>query len=92
MNHQPVISRPVRSGPSAPPALATPAQMAIALGRSRGEKTLVVMDSVAGMMKPAPSPMSARDTSSTAALVAMPPSNAAPVKITRPNSRAPLRP
>ena len=53
-------SRPLTIGPMAPPAPANPAQMAMARGRSAGEKTLARMDSVDGITNAAPAPMSAR--------------------------------
>ena len=49
-------------GPIAPPAPANPAHIAIALKRSRGGKTTLMIESVAGMMNAAPLPMMARPT------------------------------
>ena len=48
------------SGPSTPARPAVPAQMPIALPRSSGGNTLVMIDSVAGMMNAPPMPMNAR--------------------------------
>ena len=48
------------SGPSTPARPAVPAQTPIALPRSRAGKTLVMIDSVAGMMNAPPMPMNAR--------------------------------
>ena len=59
--HQKCSSRsPEVTGPIAAPAPEMPAQMAIALARSRPGKTLVRIDSVEGMMNAAPTPMIAR--------------------------------
>ena len=44
-------------GPSATPTPAVAVQMAIAFGRSSAGNTLVMIDSVAGMMSAAPTPM-----------------------------------
>ena len=72
---------------------ATPDQIPIAIARSRGTvKTLVMIDSVAGMMSAAPRPITARAPTSWLT----PLENAAAVdatpKITRPTVSAPLRP
>ena len=53
-------SRPDAIGPIAAPAPEMPAQMAIALARSRAGNTLVRIDSVDGMTNAAPTPMIAR--------------------------------
>ena len=59
--HQKCSSRkPEATGPMAAPPPAMPAQTAMALGRSSGGKTLVRMDSVAGMTKAAARPITAR--------------------------------
>ena len=47
----PRAARPTASMPSVPPAPANPAQMPTALARSSGGKTLVMVDSVPGMMQ-----------------------------------------
>ena len=46
--------------PSVPPAPAKPAQMPTALARSSGGNTLVIVDSVPGMISAAPMPINAR--------------------------------
>ena len=46
--------------PRVPPAPANPAQIPTALGRSSGGNTLVIVDSVPGMISAAPIPMIAR--------------------------------
>ena len=51
-------SQPLATGPMAPAAPVTLAQMAMALVRSSGGKTLTRIDSVDGMMNAAPTPMS----------------------------------
>ena len=91
--HQKCSSRnPPATGPTAAPAPASPAQMAMARARSWGGKTLVRIDSVDGMIRAAPTPMSARKAVSwpeelqKAAAVDPPP------KIRSPAVSAPLRP
>ena len=49
--------QPLATGPSAPAAPVTLAQIAIAFGRSCGGKTLTRIDSVDGMMSAAAAPM-----------------------------------
>jgi hypothetical protein len=51
---------PPASGPSPIPTAASAAQMAIALVRSGPLKTLAMIESVAGMIKAAPTPIPAR--------------------------------
>src|SRR6476659_8695956 len=51
---------PVETGPMAPAAPTTPAQMAIAFVRSSGGNTFTRIDSVDGMMNAAPNPIAAR--------------------------------
>ena len=53
-------SKPLISGPTAAPAPAKPAQMAMALDRSWGGNTLVMIERVAGMIIAAPTPMTER--------------------------------
>ena len=53
-------SQPLATGPMAPAAPVTLAQMAMALVRSSGGNTLTRIDSVDGMMNAAPMPMTAR--------------------------------
>src|SRR5205085_10971325 len=52
--------KPLATGPSAPAAPVMLAQMAIALGRSLGGKTLMMIESVDGMMNAPAAPMTAR--------------------------------
>ena len=54
-------SRPPVIGPSAMATPDAPAQMPIALGRSRGSKTFWMIDSVCGCTAAAPMPISARN-------------------------------
>ena len=85
--------KPPATGPSAMAMPATPDQMPIAMARSRGTvKTLVMIESVAGMISAAPSPITARAPTSW---LTPPEKAAAPdatPKITRPMVSAPLRP
>ena len=53
-------SSPPTIGPRATPSPETPAQAAIALGRSSSGKMFVRIESVAGMIAAAPTPMRAR--------------------------------
>ena len=85
-------SRPEASGPIAAPLPEMPAQMAIALARSRAGNTLVRIDSVDGMTNAAPMPMIARATMSMAGLSARAPSSEPAANTTRPACSAPLRP
>ena len=62
-------SSPEATGPIAAPAPEMPAQMAIALARSRAGKTLARIDSVDGMTNAAPTPMMAREAISIAGRV-----------------------
>jgi hypothetical protein len=85
-------SQPPVIGPAAIPSPETPAQIAMAFGRSCDGKMLVRMESVAGMIAAAPRPISPRDAISS---VAEPDSaaSAEPVaKMTRPVISARLRP
>ena len=91
-NHHPVTNRPVSRGPSAAPPPAKPDHTAMARGRSAGGKISTISDSVAGMTKAAPSPMTARAARITAAEEASPPASAPSPKTPSPASRAPLRP
>ena len=54
-------NQPLATGPIAPAAPVTLAQIAIAFVRSCGGNTLTKIESVDGMMNAAPTPMSARD-------------------------------
>ena len=61
-------SRPPSVGPMMTPTPATADQAAIACGRSRGGNTAFRIESVAGMTKAAPSPITTRSAISTPAL------------------------
>ena len=91
--HQKCSSRiPLMSGPMAPPAPAKPAHTAMALPRSWGGKTTVRMDSVAGMISAAPSPITARRAMSCIGSPAWLATTAATANTPSPVSRARLRP
>ncbi len=85
-------SSPADRIPSAPPAPAKPAQMAMARLRSWAGKTVVRMDRVAGMTSPAPMPMMQRQSTIWPAEPDDAPARAPTRMIPRPMSRAPLRP
>jgi hypothetical protein len=91
--HQKPSSRPpVTIGPSEAPAPANPAQMAMALPRSWGGNIAVMIDSVAGMMNAAPTPMRARLAMTCVAPVASPPRRALTANTTSPPMSARFRP
>ena len=77
-------SRPDASGPRAAPLPEMPAQMAIALARSRAGNTLVRIDSVEGMTNAAPMPITARAAISMAGLSAKAPSTEPAANTTQP--------
>ena len=77
-------SAPDASMPRVPPAPAKPAQMPTALARSSGGNTLVMVDSVPGMISAAPIPMSARSAMSSSAEPASADSPAATPKMAVP--------
>ena len=79
-------------GPRAAPPPEMPAQMAMALARSWAGKTLVRIDSVAGMTNAAPRPMTARLAISWVEPVDRAPPMMPTPKMARPSCRAPLRP
>ena len=54
------VRKPPTTGPSASASAETPAQVPIALPRSCGGKAFVMIESVAGIMKAAPMPWTAR--------------------------------
>ena len=86
-------SQPLATGPIAPAAPVTLAQIAMAFVRSSGGKTLTRIDSVDGMMNAAPTPMSAAARDELPHLGrARSRSTHATRKTTRPNCSAPLRP
>ena len=86
-------SRPPTTGPRATPRPEKPAQMAMARPRSRGSrKTLVRIDSVAGMMSAPPMPMNARVRISCSAEPAIAEAIEPMPNRTMPSWSAPLRP
>ncbi len=77
----------------ATPSPDTPAHRAIARARSAGSmKTLVMIDSVAGMMNAAPKPWTARKPISAPASLTCEQANEPRAKMTRPTTRQRLRP
>ena len=70
---------------------ATAAQMPIAFGRSSAGKTLVMIDSVVGMISAPPMPMSDRVRMSMLADSAKADASDAPPKMTSPAASAPRR-
>ena len=91
--HQKWLSRaPETMGPRAAPPPAKPAQMAMARARSSGGKMVVISDRVAGITNAAPSPVITRPTMICPAPVATPLMTEPRPKITKPSSRARLRP
>ena len=73
------------------PMPATAAQMPIAFGRSSAGKTLVMIDSVVGMISAPPIPISALVAMSMLADSAKADASEAPPKMTRPATSAPRR-
>ena len=90
--HQPVSRKPATSGPSAPPAPAKPAQIAIALARSCGGKTAVSSDNVAGITNAAPMPEIERDAITASDESAKAPSSEPAANMASPPISASLRP
>ena len=86
------VSRPPTSGPIASAIAETPAQMPIALPRSRGGKVAVMIDSVAGFISAPPSPCTTRAPISVPPFDARPQARLAPVKIARPTMKMRRRP
>ena len=86
-------STPPVIGPRPIPSAETPAQTPIAFARSVGfVNTLVMIESVAGMMNAPPTPMSPRVKMSAVALGAKADNNEPIPKIARPNARKRYRP
>ena len=85
-------STPAARMPIAPPAPANPAQMAMALLRSSAGNTVVRMDRVAGMTRPAPTPIRQRQAMIWAAESLVAPRTAPVSMMPRPTRRAPRRP
>ncbi len=79
-------------GPSTPARPAVPAHTPMALPRSPGGKTLVMIDSVAGMMNAPPMPMNARVAISWSALFANADASEPIPNTTSPICSAPRRP
>ena len=85
-------SSPLATGPMAPAAPVMLAQMAIALVRSSGGKTLTRIDRVEGMMSAAARPMTARQAMSCHMAWEKVAARQARRKRSRPAWSAPLRP
>jgi len=85
-------STPDPSMPNTPPQPAIPAQMPTALVRWSAGYEAVIRDSVAGMMKAAPTPATARAPMMCKGSVLTAGTIEAAAKMARPNSRAPRRP
>ena len=85
-------SNPPARGPRPMPMAAVPAHTPMARPRSSRGKTLVMIDSVAGMISAAPRPMRTRSTMSWFTLPAKMTAALAPPKRMRPPCRARLRP
>ena len=84
-------SQPPLAGPMPTPMPATAAQMPIAFGRSSAGKTLVMIDSVVGMISAPPTPMSALVAMSMLADSAKADASDALPKMARPATSAPRR-
>ncbi len=83
---------PLATGPKAPAAPVTLAQIAIAFGRSWAGKTLMMIESVDGMISAPATPMIARQAMSWPMPLACEASVAPTRNRPRPSCRAPLRP
>ena len=79
-------------GPTASASAETPAQTPIAVPRCRGGKVAVMIESVAGFIRAAPMPWTARAVIKSVALPASPHQSEAPVKTTRPATKIARRP
>ena len=79
-------------GPSATAMPATPAQMAMARARSRGGNTLASSDSVAGITRAAPTPITARQAMSWLGVSDSAAASDPAPNTSRPMLSAPLRP
>ena len=80
------VRRPPTSGPMASARAETPAQMPIAVPRSRGGKVAAMIDSVAGFIRAAPAPCATRAAMSMSPVVARPQARDAAVKTTIPTT------
>ena len=83
---------PPSSGPIASAIAETPAQMPIAIPRSRAAKVAVMIESVAGIISAAPTPCTARAPISSGALDERPQASDESVKTTRPIVKISRRP
>jgi hypothetical protein len=86
------VNRPPTSGPIASARADTPAQIPIAAPRCSGGKVAVMIESVAGFIKAAPTPWTIRAPISTSPLPAMPQARDEIVKIARPTTKMKRRP
>ena len=86
------VSRPPTSGPIASASAEVPAQMPIAVPRSRGGKVAAMIDSVAGFISAAPAPWTIRAPISTLLAVARPQASDEAVKMTIPVTKIRRRP
>ena len=84
--------RPPTSGPMASARADDPAQMPIAVPRSRGGKVAAMIESVAGFMRAAPAPCRTREPMSIDDEVASPHMSDASVKTTMPSTKTRRRP
>ena len=85
-------SQPLITGPNPPAAPVRLAQMAMALVRSPGGKTLMRIDSVAGMISAAAAPITARQAMSCHISPEKAANVAATRKMASPSCSVPLRP
>ena len=83
---------PDASSPSTPPPAATPTHVPTALPRSSGGKTVVITDSVTGMIIAAPTPMTPRSAISSPGLFRKIAASEERPKRPRPAARTGLRP
>jgi hypothetical protein len=86
------VSTPPTSGPIASASAETPAQIPIAVPRWHGGKVAVMIESVAGFIRAAPTPCTVRAAISEVAPAARPHHREAPVKITSPAMKIARRP
>ena len=86
------VRRPPTSGPIASAIAETPAQMPIALPRSRGGNVAVMIDSVAGFISAPPSPWTTRAPIRKPPFGARPQARLAPVNTARPTMKIRRRP
>ena len=86
------VRRPPTSGPIASAIAETPAQMPIALPRSRGGNVAVMIESVAGFISAPPRPCTTRAPIRKPPFGARPQARLAPVKTARPTMKISRRP